>query len=158
MHEVVNALIIAAVVVLVLLRRFTPRRLDGRRSYTLPAVVAVVALTQGTGLDSRHVALSAGLLAAEMVLAVLLGLGLGATMRVWRAPDGAAWSRGTWAALGVFVAAVAVRAGLFAAGAAAGVRPGGTAILLSVAAWLAAQHAMLAWRVRALPAGVTVGP
>src|SRR4051794_31626355 len=118
MHEAINALIIAAVIVLVIVRRFTPRRMDDRSPLGLPVVLAVIAVAQGNLIDARHETFSTELLAAEIVLALVLGLGLGATMRVWRKPDGTVWSRGTWATLAVFAVSVAVRGGLFALGAA----------------------------------------
>jgi hypothetical protein len=158
MHEALNALIIAAVVVLVISRRFRPRRLDERKLLVIPIVVGIIGVAQGSTVDAHHVALSTGLLAAEVVAALFLGAGLGATMRVWREPDGSQWSKGTWATLGVFVASVAVRGGLYAAGYAAGVRPGSGTLLISVAAWLLAQNAVTAWRCRELPGRVSVQP
>jgi uncharacterized membrane protein YsdA (DUF1294 family) len=158
MHEALNGLIIAAVIVLVIVRRFTRRRVDERRLMVIPLVIGGIGIAQGSAIDSHHTALSAGLLAAEIVAALLLGLGLGATMRVWREPDGGLWSRGTWATFGVFLASIAVRGGLYAAGYAAGVKPGSGTILISVAAWLLAQNAVIAWRSRELPTRVSVQP
>jgi len=156
MHEALNALIIAAVVVLVIVRRFGRRRIEERRLLVIPLVIGGIGIAQGSAVDAHHGTLSAGLLAAEVVAALLLGLVLGATVRVWREPDGSPWSRGTWATFGVFLASAAVRGGLYAAGYAAGVRPSGGALLISVAAWLLAQNAVIAWRCREVPAGVSV--
>jgi hypothetical protein len=158
MHEALNALIIAAVVVLVIFRRFRPRRLDERRILVIPIVIGIIGVAQGSTVDAHHVALSAGLLAAEVAAGLLLGAGLGATMRVWREPDGSRWSRGTWATFGVFLASVAVRGGLYGLGYAEGVRPGSGTLLISVAAWLLAQNAVIAWRCRELPGRVSVQP
>jgi hypothetical protein len=156
MHDALNGLIVLAVVVLVIARRFTRRRVDERRSLVIPVVVAVIAIGQRHLTDPHHVALSGGLLVGEIVAALLLGLGLGATMRVWRDPDGSLWSRGTPATLGVLLVSVAVRGGLYGAGYAVGVRPGSGTILLSLAAWLLAQNATIAWRSRTLPRRVSV--
>jgi uncharacterized membrane protein YsdA (DUF1294 family) len=158
MHEAHNALIIAAVIVLVVVRRFRPRRVNEGKLLVIPIIIGGIGVAQGSMVDAHHVALSAGLLVAEIVAALLLGLGLGATTRVWREPDGSHWSRGTWATFGVFLASVAVRGGLYAAGYAAGVRPGSGTLLISVAAWLLAQNAIIAWRCRELPARVSVQP
>lgn len=158
MHGLLNALIIVAVVVLVLARRFGRRRIEEGRLMVLPIVLAAIGIAQGGVIDRHHTALSTGLLAAEVVAALLLGMGLGATMRVWREPDGSRWSKGTWATFGVFVASVAIRGGLYAAGHAAGLRIGGATMLISVAAWLLAQNAVLAWRCRELPGRVSVQP
>jgi hypothetical protein len=156
MHDALNGLIILAVVVLVITRRFTRRRVDERRSLVIPVVVAVIAIGQRQLTDPHHVALSAALLTGEVVAALLLGLGLGATMRVWREPDGSLWSRGTWATFGVFIISIAVRGGLYGVAYAAGVRPGSGTILLSLAAWLLAQNAVIAWRCRTLPGRASV--
>jgi hypothetical protein len=156
MHEALNALIIVAVVVLVIAGRFRRRRIDERRLLVIPIVLGVIGLAQGSTVDAHHAALSAGLLAAEIVAALLLGLGLGATMRVWREPDGSPWSKGTWTTFGVFVASIAIRGGLYAAGYAAGVRPGSGTLMITVAAWLLAQNAVIAWRCRELPVRASV--
>jgi hypothetical protein len=158
MHEIVNGLIIVAVVALVLVRRFTRRRVDERRFVVIPIVVGIIGIAQGSAIDGHHVALSTGLLAAEIATALALGLGLGATMHVWREPDGSLWSRGTWATFGVFLASVAVRGGLLAAGSAAGVKPAEGTVLISLAAWLLAQNVVIAWRARSLPGRVSVYP
>jgi hypothetical protein len=157
MHEILSGLLVAAVVVIVVVRRFTARRVDGW-PWVLPVVIGIIGLAEGKTIDARHTALSAGLLAAEVIIALLLGLGLGATMRVWRESDGSHWSRGTWATFGIFLASVAVRGGLVAVGDAAGVRPAAGAIMISVAAWLLAQNVVIASRVRALPDRVSVYP
>jgi uncharacterized membrane protein YsdA (DUF1294 family) len=156
MHEALNALLILAVVVLVIVRRFRPRRVDERRLMVIPVVLGVVGVAQGNAIDGHHAALSAGLLAVEVAAALLLGTGLGATMRLWREHDGSQWSKGTWATFGVFLASVAVRGGLYAIGYSAGVRPGSGTVLISVAAWLLAQNAVIAWRSRDVPAPVSV--
>lgn len=156
MHEALNGLIIAAVVVLVIARRFQTRRVNETRLLMIPVVIGGIGIAQGNAIDAHHTALSTGLLAAEIVAALLLGLGLGATMRLWRGPDGSQWSRGTWATFGVFLASVAVRGGLYAVGYAEGARPGSGTILISVAAWLLAQNAVIAWRSRELPGRVSV--
>jgi uncharacterized membrane protein YsdA (DUF1294 family) len=158
MHEALNALIVLAVVVLVIVRRFTRRRLDERRLLILPLVIGGIGIAQGGVIDTHHTALSAGLLVAEIVAALLLGLGLGATMHVWGEADGSLWSRGTWVTFGVFLASIAVRTGLLGVGYAAGVKPGSGAILISVAAWLLAQNAVISWRSRQLPGPVSVQP
>lgn len=156
MHGVINGLIVLAVVVLVITRRFQRRRVDERRMLVIPLVIAGIGIAQGNAIDVHHTELSAVLLAVEISAALLLGLGLGATMRLWRESDGVQWSKGTWATFAVFLASVAVRAGLYAVGYAAGVRPGSGTVLLSVAAWLLAQNAVIAWRSRELPVRVSV--
>jgi uncharacterized membrane protein len=156
MHGAINGLIILAVVAFVIVRRFRPRRVDEQRLLVISLVIAVIGATQGNLIDSHHTALSTGLLVVEIIAALLLGLGLGATMRLWREHDGSRWSKGTWATFGVFLASVAIRGGLYAIASAEGVRPGSGTILLSVGAWLLAQNAVIAWRSRELPVRVSV--
>lgn len=156
MHGALNGLIILAVVVFVIVGRFRPRRVDEQRLMVIPIVLGVIGVAQGNAIDGHHTALSAALLAVEVAAALLLGAGLGATMRLWRERDGSQWSKGTWATFGVFLASVAVRGGLYAIGYTAGVRPGSGTILISVAAWLLAQNAVIIWRSREAPAPVSV--
>ncbi len=158
MHEVINAVLIAAVVAFVIVRRFLARPIDMRKLWVLPVVIAVIGFAQGGAIDTRHTGLSAVLLAAEIVVAGLLGIGLGATMRVWRDTGGSAWSKGTWTTFGVFLLSIATRGGLVALGYAAGVHAGSAAIMVSAAVWLLAQNAVISWRVRALPTRVSVYP
>ncbi|HEY0537605.1 MAG TPA: hypothetical protein VGD53_04515 [Actinoallomurus sp.] len=156
MNDALNVLIVLAVVVLVIVRRFTRRRVDERRLLILPLIIGGIGIAQGGVIDTHHTALSAGLLAVEIVAALLLGLGLGATMQVWRDADGSLWNRGTWVTFGVFLTSIAVRTGLPGVGYAAGVKPGKGTILISVAAWLLAQNAVISWRSRQLPDRVSV--
>jgi uncharacterized membrane protein YsdA (DUF1294 family) len=156
MHGVLNGLIILAVVVFVIVRRFRPRRVDEQRLLVIPIVLGVIGVAQGNAIDTHHTSLSTGLLIVEVAAALLLGAGLGATMRLWRERDGSQWSKGTWATFGVFLASVAVRGGLYALGYTAGVRPGSGTVLISVAAWLLVQNAVIAWRSREAPAPVSV--
>ncbi len=158
MHEVLSGLVIAAVVAFVIVRRFSSRRFESGRMWVIPVALGVIGVAQGNVLDTEHTALSAGLLAVEIVAALLLGLGLGATMRVWHEADGSPWSRGTWATFGVFLLSIAVRGGLVAVGYAAGVHTGSGAIMLSAAAWLLAQNVVISWRVRTRPERVSVYP
>lgn len=160
MHEILNVLIAVAVVVLIVVRRFRPRRIEGRRPFTLPIALGVIGAAQGSPIEAHHAVVGTGLLAGEIVAALLLGVGLGATMRVWRKPDGSTWSKGTWATFGVFLLSIAVRGGMMAAGYAAGVKPGSGTVILSVAAWLLAQNAVIVWRARTVtaPEPVSVHP
>jgi hypothetical protein len=156
MHDLLNGLLIAAVVVFVIYRRFAARRVAADRPYVLPVILAVVGIGQGHVIDPQHQVLATVLLTGEIVAALGLGCGLGATMRVWRERDGSVWSRGTWATFGVFLAAIAVRGGAVAFGYAAGVKAGTGDILVSVAAWMLTQNLVLAWRARTLPVPVSV--
>lgn len=157
MSELSSGLLAAGVVVFVIIRRFGTRRIDERRMLVVPAVLGFVGLSQGGAIDRGHAALSGGLLAGELAVALVCGLLLGTTTRLWRTPEGL-MSRGTMATFGVFLLSVAARGGLFAVGYAAGVHAGNGAIMLPLAAWLLAQNLVIVRRSRALPARVSVYP
>ncbi len=157
MSELLSGLLAVAVVLFVIIRRFGTRRIDERRLLILPAVLAFVGLSQGGAIDTSHTALSAGLLAAEVAVALACGRLLGTTTRVWQTSEGPR-SRGTKATFGVFLLSVAARGGLLAVGYAEGVHAGNGAIMLPLAAWLLAQNVVIVRRSRALPARVSVYP
>ncbi|MGW1469179.1 DUF1453 domain-containing protein [Streptomyces sp. NPDC002308] len=150
---------IVAVAGWTLVRQFSARPLPARW-WLLPAILAVLALRGGALLDARHEALSAEVLAAELALGLVLGAGWGWATRVWRESDGTAWARGTRAAAFVCAGGLALRAALWAAGAAAGVKQGSDGLLLALAVTLLARGGVLAWRLARLSpdAGPAGGP
>ncbi|MGW2282301.1 DUF1453 domain-containing protein [Streptomyces sp. NPDC001770] len=149
MSGVVSVLVVVAVAGWTLLRQFSARRLPARW-WLLPTILAVVSLRGGELLDARHQTLSAEVLAAELALGLVLGLGWGRATRVWREPDGTPWSRGTRAAAFVWAGGLALRVALWAAGAAAGVKQGSDGLLLALAVTLLAREGVLAWRLAGL--------
>ncbi|MGW0854498.1 DUF1453 domain-containing protein [Streptomyces sp. NPDC002690] len=148
MSGVVSVLVIVAVAGWTLLRQFSARPLPARW-WLLPGILAVLALRGGALLDARHEALSAGVLAAELMVGLLLGAGWGWTTRVWREPDGVPWSRGTRATAFVWAGGLALRAALWAAGAAMGVAQGADGLLLALAVTLLVRGAVLSQRLEA---------
>ncbi|MEU6806554.1 DUF1453 domain-containing protein [Streptomyces neyagawaensis] len=151
MSESVNALVIVAVVGWVVVRQFLAQRIDvDRRWWVLPVVLAVMAVREPELLDGRHPGAAATLLGAEVVVGLLTGLGWAVTPRVWRATDGSVWAKGTGATALVWLGGVAARAGLYGAGAAAGVEQGGGALLLGLAVTLLARGGVLKWRAHGL--------
>jgi Protein of unknown function (DUF1453) len=151
MNEILTGLVIAAVVILVLVRRFGARQVAETKLLILPLVVGFIGIRQGRLLDQHHLALSTGLFAVEVAVAVAMGLGLGLTMRMWRETDGSLWTKGTKTTVAVFVTSLVLRGGLAAAGLAMGVHTETGALLVSVAVWLLAQNAAISWRVRTAP-------
>ncbi|MFJ9350646.1 DUF1453 domain-containing protein [Streptomyces sp. NPDC101237] len=152
MAGLVNALLIVAVVVVVIVRQFRARRIDtGRRWWLLPVILGVVALRDPGILDTHHRTESALLLGAEL----LVGLGMGAawawTTRVWTEPDGAVWTKSTKASAMVWFLGIAVRIGLVGLGALVGVHQNSAALMLGLAVTLLVRAGILVWRARPLP-------
>jgi hypothetical protein len=104
--------LVAAILVLVIVRQTVARPVTMRRLFVLPGVITVwgvVSLGQVfahgvTGLDVL-------LLLLDVVAAVGLGLLRGVTMRVWKS-DGVTYSRGRWLTLVAWLVSIAARLGL----------------------------------------------
>ncbi|MFD5752729.1 DUF1453 domain-containing protein [Streptomyces sp. NPDC127033] len=150
MSSLADALLIAAVVVLVVARQFRAQRVaaGGRRPYVLPVVLVVLALRQPGLLGAHDRPLSLVLLGVELVVGVVMGAGWAWTSRLWTEPDGTVWSKGTRATLAVWAAGIAVRLGLMGAGALLGVHQGSGALMLALASSVLVRQATLTWRVR----------
>jgi hypothetical protein len=147
MSQPVNVLLAVAVVGVLLARQFRARRLGtDRRWWLLPAILGAVALTGPGLLDARHHTASAALLAGELLVGAALGLGWGATTRIWARADGSVWSRGTAASAVVWGVGIALRVGLYVLGAALGVRQDTSAVLLALAVTLLVRSGILTWR------------
>ncbi len=151
MSGLVDALVIAVVAVLVIVRQFGARRIgDERRWWLAPAVLAVVALREPGIVDAHHRVESVLLLGAELIIGLAVGAGWAWTTRLWAEPDGAVWSRSTKASAAIWVVGVALRVGLFACGAALGVRQDSSALLLALAATLLVRSGILVLRAQPL--------
>ncbi|GGW23173.1 DUF1453 domain-containing protein [Streptomyces galilaeus] len=147
----VNALLIAAVAALAIVRQFGAGRVDADgRWWVLPGILAFVALREPDLLGGdRHTA-SAAVLAADLLMGLALGAGWAWTTRIWVETDGTVWSKSTKASVVVWTAGVGLRAGLFACAAMAGVHQGSSALILALAATLLVRSGVLAWRVQSL--------
>lgn len=149
MSALVNVVVIVAVVALVIARQFRTRRVTGDRKLLLePAILTVLALREPGLLDPHHHTASAALLAAELLIGLATGAGWAWTTRIWTEADGSVWSRSTKASALVWLLGIALRMGLYATGAAAGVKQGTTALLLALAATLLVRSGILLWRAR----------
>ncbi|MFC9429044.1 DUF1453 domain-containing protein [Streptomyces sp. NPDC056987] len=157
--SLVDALLIAAVVVLVVVRQFRAQRVaaGGGRPYVLPVVLVVLALRQPGLLGAHDRPLSLVLLGVELVVGVVMGAGWAWTSRLWTEPDGTVRSKGTWATLAVWAAGIAVRLGLMGAGALLGVHQGSGALMLALASSVLVRQATLTWRVRTAAGGAPYG-
>jgi hypothetical protein len=160
MSGFLDALVIAAVVLLVIVRQFRAVRMDADvRWWLLPGIVAVTALREPDLLDAHHPVTSALVLGAEVTAGLALGAAWARTTRVWVEADGSVWSKSTRAGAAVWFAGVALRLGLYGLGALTGVHQHSSALILGLAATLLVRSGLLALRVQALrapaPAHVT---
>ncbi|CAL9292383.1 DUF1453 domain-containing protein [Streptomyces sp. SudanB182_2057] len=147
MSGLVNALAIVAVVAVVFARQFRARAIaTDRRWWLLPVVLAVVALREPGILDAHHHAESAALLTAELVIGLATGVGWGWTTRLWTAPDGTLWTKGTKASIAVWTVGMALRAGVLAFGTTLGLHQESSAVMLGLAGTLLVRGGILAWR------------
>ncbi|MGQ4478132.1 DUF1453 domain-containing protein [Streptomyces sp. SAS_276] len=147
MSGLVNALVIVAVVAVVIVRQFRARQIGtDRRWWLLPVILGVVALREPGLLDAHHHTTSAILLGAELVIGLATGAGWAWTTRVWAESDGSVWSKSTRASGGVWAVGIALRVGLMALGAAAGVHQDSSALMLGLAATLLVRSGVLTWR------------
>lgn len=151
MSGLIDALLIIAVVVLVVVRQFRTRRIDAdRRWWVVPVILAVVALREPGLVDTHHPVESIILLGAELLIGLVTGAGWAWTTRIWAEADGVVWSRSTKASVAVWITGIGLRVGLFALGAALGVHQDTSALLLALAATLLVRSGILFWRTRSL--------
>jgi hypothetical protein len=157
MSGLVNGLVIAAVVVLVLVRQFRARQIGaGRRWWLLPVILAAVALRRPGIVDAHHRTESVVLLGVELLIGLATGAGWAWTTRIWAEPDGSVWSKSTKASVTVWIVGIALRVGLFALGAAFGVQQDSSAVLVALAATLLVRSGILVWRAQTLAPAVGV--
>ncbi|MDT0457554.1 DUF1453 domain-containing protein [Streptomyces sp. DSM 41527] len=152
MSGLLNIVVITAAVAWVFIRQFSARRVmsEGKKWWLIPVVLTVLALRQPGLLDPGHHAASAVLLGGEILIGLACGVGWAWTIRIWTDADGAVWSKGGWAAAGVWLCGMVLRLGLMGIAAVLGVHQGGAATMLSVAAMLLTRAGVTTWRGRAL--------
>ncbi|MEH0575148.1 MULTISPECIES: DUF1453 domain-containing protein [Streptomyces] len=151
MSGLLNALVIVAVAVLVIVRQFRASRMDtDRRWWLLPGILAVIALREPGLLDARHPTESVLVLGAEVVVSLVMGAAWAWTTRIWVEPDGAVWSKSTKASAAVWAVGIGLRAGLFAVGALMGVHQHSSDLMLGLAGTLLVRSGILIWRTQSL--------
>lgn len=151
MSGLVNALVIFAVVVLVVVRQFRTRRISGdRRWWIVPVVLAVMALRDPGTIDPQHRTEAILLLGSELLVGLATGAGWAWTTRIWAEPDGSLWSKSTKASVAVWGVGIGLRLGLFGIGTLLGVHQNASALLLALAATLLVRSGLLAWRSQSL--------
>lgn len=143
---------IFAVVVLVIVRQFRAQRISAdRRWWILPAVLGFIALREPGVIDPHHQTEAIFLLGAELLIGLATGAGWAWTTRIWTAPDGSVWGKGTRASVVVWGVGIGLRVGLFGIGVLLGVQQDATAmVLLALAATLLVRSGILAWRSQSL--------
>lgn len=152
MDGLLNIVVITAAVAFVFIRQFKAQRLtpEDKRWWLIPVVLAVLAVRQPGLLDARHHTASAALLGVELLIGLACGAGWAWTTRVWTDEDGAVWTKGGWAAVGVWLCGMVLRLGLMGIAGVLGVHQGGGAIMLTVAAMLLARSGVTTWRAQAM--------
>ncbi|MFF7655172.1 DUF1453 domain-containing protein [Streptomyces sp. NPDC007983] len=145
-----QAVLIAAVVVIVLVRQFRPQRVteDARRWWVVPVVLGALALREPGLIDHDHRVAAAALLVVEVLVGVATGVGWGWTSRVWTDASGAVWAQGAKTTAMVWAGAMVCRLVLAGVGALAGVPQGSGPLMLSLAASLLLRGAVVMMRAR----------
>lgn len=152
MPELARALLIAAVVVIVLVRQFRPQKVteDARRWWVVPVVLGYLALREPGLIDHDHRVAAAALLAVEVLVGVATGAGWGWTSRVWTDASGAVWTQGAKTTAMVWAGAMVCRVVLAGVGALVGVAQASGPLMLSLAASLLLRGAVVTMRARGL--------
>ncbi|MEU7190847.1 DUF1453 domain-containing protein [Streptomyces sp. NPDC045369] len=152
MSDLLNVLVIVAVITLVVVRQFKPQRLtsEGRSWWLLPAVLGFLAVREPGLIDSAHPTGSAALLAVGVVLGLLTGAAWAWTTGIWTDADGQVWSAGRVVTAVAWALGAGLRFGLYGVAVLVGVHLGTQATMLSVAATLLARTGTLMWRAQQL--------
>jgi hypothetical protein len=140
---VVDGLIALAVLVWVVRRQMSERRVGARRAFTIPVLMVIIGLVTDKSLADRLSSPTGlGLLAAGIVIGVGMGVARALSQRLyWR--DGVAYVRGTGWTLALWLGTVALRIGMAALGAVLHAPEGTGEILIFLAVTLAVQNVVL---------------
>ncbi|MEU6393458.1 DUF1453 domain-containing protein [Streptomyces sp. NPDC046939] len=147
MSGIPEALAIAAIATLVLVRQFRTVRLAAdRKWWLLPALLGFSALHNGSLMDAHHPTGSVVLLVVELLVSLGIGVGWAFTTRVWSDERGDVWTKGTVATAGTWVGGLAARAAVLGIGLALGIHLGSSVIMLGFALSLLVRSGVLMWR------------
>ncbi|WJY41107.1 DUF1453 domain-containing protein [Streptomyces sp. P9-2B-2] len=151
MSGLLNIVVITAAVALVFVRQFKAQRVtsESKTWWLIPLALTVMAVREPGLLDPAHHTASAALLGVETLIGLACGLGWARTTRIWTDADGVVWTKGSWAAAGVWLCGLVLRLGLLGIAAALGVHQGSAATMLSVAAMLLTRGGATLWRAQA---------
>ena len=142
--NLVQILLIAAVIGYVIVRRFAGQPLQGR-SFVLPLGVAIYGASQ-----LRHTHLGApeiAFIGFEVLLGLALGAARGTTIKIYT-QGGHLWSRYQWSTLCIWIATIALRAGLALGAHLAGLHIPTASIMITLGASLLAETAIVGQRAR----------
>lgn len=150
MSDLVNVLVVLAVIGLVIARQLRATQVGGGRWWLIPGVMIVLAVRGGGLIDPHHHDEAIALFASEVAVGAVMGIAWAASTRLWTKADGTVWSQGTKATITVWVLGIALRAGLYGVAAARGVHQGSGSILLAVAVTLLIRSGVLLVRAQSL--------
>jgi hypothetical protein len=142
--NMIQVLVIIALVGWMLLRRIMGQPLRQRRLVLLPLLM----LAWGASglLDAHLSSADVGLLAGQLVIAVGIGAVRGATIDVF-VRDGVLWMRYRWTTIALWVVSALIRVGLIAGASALGSGlDGGGTLMIGVAASLLGESMIIASR------------
>jgi hypothetical protein len=148
--NILQILLIAGIIAIVIVRRFAGQPVQAKSSI-LPLGITVWGLIQlhGAQLTGADVAF----LVIEALVAIGVGVARGATIQLYR-KAGELWQRYRWTTLAVWLAAIALRAGLVVGGHLMGVHVVTQSLLFVLGLSFVAEAGLVAWR--ATQAGVPV--
>ncbi len=146
--EILSYALAGLVLVWVLSRQFSGRFVSFRRAVVLPVVLVLVGLDQAYSADIRWTAAAVGVVAVDLLLMVGLGAARGAAVRLTER-DGYLYQRGGWPLLVLWVVSIGARVGVAVLTTGDARVAAATTVALSVGVSLAAQYAVLSYRVRA---------
>ncbi|MEU8828263.1 DUF1453 domain-containing protein [Streptomyces sp. NPDC048636] len=158
MSGIPHAVVIAAVVVVVIVRQFRPRKVveDVRRWWVLPVVLGWLAVREPGLIDPHHQLAAVALLVGDLLVGAVTGAAWAWTSRVWTDDSGAVRAQAGRATAVVWAGGLVLRLTLAGAGALAGVRQESGSIMLTLAVSLLLSGAVVMLRAHR-PEWVTQG-
>jgi len=151
--NILQILLIAGLVVFVIVRRFAGQPVQAKSS-VLPLGITVWGLVQLRGIHPGPADLA--FLAIEALVAIAVGLARGATIQLYR-KAGQLWQRYRWTTLAVWLAAIALRAGMVVGGHLMGVHVVTQSLTFVLGLSFVAEAALVAWRAAQTGAPVLAG-
>ncbi len=145
--EILNAVVVVAVVAWVLYRQTVARPVVARRLWILPGILIVVGVGAISKADGGHLSATAtSYLSVDLVSSLALGVVRGRFVRVF-SRDGVMWRQGDWTTITLWVVSIGVRVliGVLAANAGVG-HVSGAALEMALGLSLLGQNAMVALR------------
>src|SRR4051794_36265631 len=152
MNSVLWIVVAAAILIFVVGRRLAGEPLKAGRVTVFPLVIAVVGLYQISQLSNLSTT-DLGLIGLEAVVAVVLGLLRGSTIKVF-VRDGHLWQKYSWTTIGLWFGSILLRFGMTSGAVLLGADRNvmQTAVLLTLGLTFAGEGAVIALRARTLGA------